>query len=660
MELLIHYNMIRSEIEPFDEENILLITNSERDSGLLSILREADYSIHFAENKESAFHYINKNKPWLIIINANLPWIDGYELCRLIKADELNAHIPIIIICETDEENSKIKVFESRADDYLNKPFIKEEILARVKTHISISRMRFKMKENEAHKMEDKSEREKAEILLKQSEENFRAIFENNSAAIAIIEQDTTISMVNDAYCQMGGYSKEEVIGMSWTEQIPPEDLERLKEYNLKRLTNTGDAPDKYEFTFYKRDGEIRHGILSVSLNQTNKKIITSFIDITERKRAEEALKESEEKFRLLLNSTGEAIYGLNVNGNCTFCNKAALRMLKYENEKDLIGKNMHNLIHHTNCDGSGLPVEECRIYKAFIEGEGTHVDDEILWRSDGIYFPAEYWSYPIYREGIIIGSVVTFVDITDRKQTELKLKQYTEELKELNKTKDRLFSIIAHDLKTPFQGLLGYTKILATEYSSLSEEEKISFITSIEDLSNNAYKLLENLLEWTRLQTGKNTFNPENFNLFLELYPTISIVKQTAGKKEIQLNCDIDNSIFIQADKNMVSTIVRNLVSNSVKFTNPGGTIKLAATKYDNFVEISVEDNGVGINKETLEELFKFDKTITTKGTANEGGTGLGLLLCKELVEKHGGEIRVESEVNKGSRFVLTIPSAH
>jgi PAS domain S-box-containing protein len=266
---------------------------------------------------------------------------------------------------------------------------------------------------------EDITDQKQAEEALRISEEKFRAIFENNSSAIAIIEPDTTISLVNDAYCQMSGYTKQEVIGLSWTKQIPADDLDRLKEYNRRRLINPEDAPDHYEFKFYHKNGEARHALMSVAMIQSNRKIITSFTDITDRKRIEEALHTSQDQIHLLLNSTAEAIYGIDLQGNCTFCNNACLQMLGYDHPDELLGKNMHWKIHSKHADGTPYPLEECRIFKAFQKGENSHVDDEVLWRADGTWFPAEYWSYPQRRDGRVFGSVVTFFNISERKRAE-------------------------------------------------------------------------------------------------------------------------------------------------------------------------------------------------------------------------------------------------
>ncbi|MGE5432813.1 MAG: ATP-binding protein [Syntrophomonadaceae bacterium] len=249
--------------------------------------------------------------------------------------------------------------------------------------------------------------------------------------------------------------------------------------------------------------------------------------------------------------------------------------------------------------------------------------------------------------------------DCTERKRIQEETYKLNLELAELNATKDKFFSLIAHDLKSPFQALIGCSQILSSEYETLSEEEKLSFIGSIEELSRNSYRLLENLLEWSRIQTGQMAINMEEFNLLVELYPTISLLKQTAMNKNISFQYSIDNSIFVKADKNIVSSIIRNLVANSIKFTKPGGSIILLAVKSGASIEFSVADTGIGMQQEILNDLFTVGKCVSRRGTANEDGTGLGLLLCKEMIVKHGGKIWAESQPGKGSTFSFKINSS-
>ena len=255
---------------------------------------------------------------------------------------------------------------------------------------------------------------------------------------------------------------------------------------------------------------------------------------------------------------------------------------------------------------------------------------------------------------GFVSGQIANAIA---RKRDAEAIEKYTTKLKELNQTKDKFFSIIAHDLKSPFQGLLGYSQILKTEYETITEEEKLFFINGIGELSQSAFRLLENLLEWSRMQTGRIAFDPEVFLLNNELTATFFLLSQTASNKDIELQNNIDSDVSVYADKNMLATIIRNLISNSIKFTKQGGRITISSELDNNNVKITVTDTGIGIKQEDLEKLFKLDKNFSTNGTNKEEGTGIGLLLCKEMVEKHGGKIWVESKMGEGSKFIFTIP---
>jgi len=235
-------------------------------------------------------------------------------------------------------------------------------------------------------------------------------------------------------------------------------------------------------------------------------------------------------------------------------------------------------------------------------------------------------------------------------------------QLSELNATKDKLFSIIAHDLKSPFNSMLGFSKILDEEFDKYDTERKKKFISIVNQGLKHTYKLLENLLYWSRSQRGTIDFRPEKINMYLLFKETSELLNQSAENKSIKLINKLPEYIFVDADKDMLSTIIRNLLSNSIKFTPKGGEIKVIAKLIEtnnnrDFVEIKIKDNGIGIPKEIQTKLFDIGENTQTKGTENETGTGLGLILCKEFVEKHGGNIWVESEEGKGSDFKFTLP---
>jgi signal transduction histidine kinase len=231
------------------------------------------------------------------------------------------------------------------------------------------------------------------------------------------------------------------------------------------------------------------------------------------------------------------------------------------------------------------------------------------------------------------------------------------EELKDLNRTKDKLFSIIGHDLGNQFNIIVGFSEFLMSAYKKL-ESVKIEYhLTNIFNASKHANELLDNLLIWSKMQNNSIQFNPQAFNVNLQIIESIDLLEVAISRKNIKIEVPQNMDIMVFADQNMFSTIVRNLIGNAIKFTPEKGTISILILMEVNFCEITVQDSGVGISKENLEKIFQIDSNYSTLGTNGEKGTGLGLILCKEFVEKHHGKIWVESELGKGSAFKFTLP---
>lgn len=247
--------------------------------------------------------------------------------------------------------------------------------------------------------------------------------------------------------------------------------------------------------------------------------------------------------------------------------------------------------------------------------------------------------------------------NIQKRKETERALKESENQLRELNATKDKLFSIIAHDLRSPFNCILGYAEFLLEDVKAYDSPELENSLGIIRSLSENTLVLLDNLLNWAKSQTGQINFNPEKLIISDIVLKIIELKKLPADAKNISLNYSSLAELEVQADKNMLSTILRNLISNAIKFTNVNGKINITASQNNNFIEIIVSDNGIGMNKEIRNNIFSLETNTTSIGTANEKGSGLGLIICKEFVEKHGGKIWVESKEGKGSNFIFTLP---
>jgi len=247
--------------------------------------------------------------------------------------------------------------------------------------------------------------------------------------------------------------------------------------------------------------------------------------------------------------------------------------------------------------------------------------------------------------------------EIDERTIAEIKLRESEKMLKELNATKDKFFSIVAHDLKNPFNTLIGFSNLLLNTGLNLTEEKKTNYLELIYKASKRGYSLLENLLEWSRSQTGRLEIKPQEFVLKQSIKECMNLHYSSAEKKFVSLTEQIDDTTKVFADVNMFTTVMRNLISNAIKFTPENGKIDITAIEKETEVQINVSDTGLGVSKESKEKLFRIDVNHSTPGTNQEQGTGLGLILCKEFIEKNKGKIWVESALGEGSIFSFTLP---
>ncbi len=295
---------------------------------------------------------------------------------------------------------------------------------------------------------------------------------------------------------------------------------------------------------------------------------------------------------------------------------------------------------------------------KQAVEGADRH---EELRKEIRFDIPEPRWfemtRYPL-KEGKnkFLGSMLILHDITHRKRTQMQLQKLAEELTELNAMKDRLYSIIGHDLRSPFNSILGFSQLLSESYDDFSDEERKQFASNISIASRSAFNLLDNLLEWSAAQLGKTAFSPEELNLNLLVNETFLLLKFNAQNKSILLINSVPPALTVFADRNMFMTVIRNLVSNGIKFTKNGGTVEVLGTRLEKTIEVTVVDNGIGMSGQMIDKLFRIDTLLSTPGTENEKGTGLGLILSREFIGKHKGTLNVYSEPGKGSRFVITL----
>ncbi|MGV8964401.1 MAG: ATP-binding protein [Candidatus Saccharimonadaceae bacterium] len=299
------------------------------------------------------------------------------------------------------------------------------------------------------------------------------------------------------------------------------------------------------------------------------------------------------------------------------------------------------------------LPVFNDFLLRVFATNSKQNCEVRLLANGNQFYF--------VFIEGIIFENkqkcLLTTFDITELKQLSAMNKESEIRLFELNAAKDKLFSIIAHDLRTPFNSILGFSELLIENVKDYDTAEAAEFLSIISSSAKNTLALLDNLLNWAKIQTGQIDYKFERLILSTIIQEILDISISNAKIKGISLNYMQSADILVYADENMLKTVLRNLISNAIKFTKPGGNINILTISEQNQVEISISDNGVGMDEEARKKLFNISSNITSVGTSNEKGSGLGLVLCKEFVEKLGGKIWVESKKEKGSDFKFTLP---
>jgi PAS domain S-box-containing protein len=381
--------------------------------------------------------------------------------------------------------------------------------------------------------------------------------------------------------------------------------------------------------------------------------------EVEERRHAEEDLRRSSELVRLLLDSTPEAIYGIDAQGHCTFCNIATLKLLGYPEQGDLLGKNMHELAHHTKANGERYPMEECGIYEAFRTGAETHSDHEAFWRRDGTSFPVECWSRPIAREEKAIGSVVTFVDITARKAAERALQDAKLGAEAANRAKDAFLATMSHEIRTPMNGILGMTELVLD--SELTEEQR-EHLSLARQSGEALLAIVNDILDFSKIEAGKLEIEAIPFDLRKSIGETMKALSIRAHQKGLELICDVQPKVpeEVLGDPGRIRQILLNLVGNAIKFTAQGEiVVRVQEESLEGGVtclHFSVKDTGVGIPAENQQMIFEAFSQADSSTTRKYGGTGLGLAICTSLVRLMGGRIWVESESGQGSTFHFTM----
>jgi two-component system, cell cycle sensor histidine kinase and response regulator CckA len=500
--------------------------------------------------------------------------------------------------------------------------------------------------------VDDVTERRRAEESLRKSEARFHRTFDNMLEGCQIIGFDWRYLYVNRSVTMHGKRTQEELLGRTMMEAYPG--IERTEVFSMLRRCMEERTAHRIQNRFENPDGSV--GWFDLSIQPSPEGIFVLSNDITERVEAEEALRQSEERVLVLLDSTAEAIYGLDLEGRCTFVNAACLRMLGYDRPDELLGRNMHEVVHTSHTDGSRCLIEDCRIYQAAHAGREAHVDGGTLWRRDGTSFPVESWTHPILKDGRLTGAVATFIDVTDRHRMEQQFRQ-AQKMDAIG----RLAGGVAHDFNNLLTVIFGYSDVLlqGLEPGPLHEA-----MQEVRQASERAAALTRQLLAFSR----KQTLVPAVLDIGDILSGMSSMVERLIGE-DIKVRVVVSPNLGrVKADRGQLEQVVMNLAINARDAMPKGGSLifELQNVELDDayaathaevepgpYVLIAISDTGTGMDAETQKRVF--EPFFTTKEAGK--GTGLGLSTVHGIVLQSGGSIGVYSEPGRGTTFKVYLP---
>jgi PAS domain S-box-containing protein len=477
-------------------------------------------------------------------------------------------------------------------------------------------------------------------------------IFKKAPTILFIVSKDGSIIDLNQQATNFVGLDSSNCQTNKFIDFIEDKKNKLAKIFEEANQTN---FPQLLEVKFKAKNHKSFHTMLSINISfndEMNEQIfIISVFDLTHYKMQAELIRESQLRFENIANSAPVMIWITDVSGLFTFVNNIWSEFTNRTTGEEL----GLNWIQDVHLDDANYLIS---VYQKSIEERISFVHQFRFKRKDNVYRWLMMNGIPRFNESdFFLGFIGTCIDITQQKEDEDYIKKINDELENANQNKDKFFSIISHDLRSPLSGIMSLLDIIVSDYDSLEEEERKEILFEAAKTSKSTYTLMENLLDWSRIQTGKISYEPQNISITQILSGIKNLYYQKLKEKSLSLNYDFEPECFAFADNNMTETILRNLVSNAIKFSKESGIILISYDTLDDFIQVKVKDTGVGMDEKQLSKLFKLDQTHSTVGTSGERGTGLGLMLCKELVEKQGGKIWIESVLNSGTSFYFTLP---
>ncbi len=485
-----------------------------------------------------------------------------------------------------------------------------------------------------------------AEATLRESESRYRHLIEGSLGSVFTHSTDGHLLSLNSYGAENLGYAVNQMLGNKLTRFMAPNQQEPFAHY-LQELSESGKAQGTFELL--SRDGAThilayRNRLLETASG--HRYVLCFGVDITEKVRAEERLLRLTQQSNSILDSVGDGILGLDLEGRCTVCNPAAAQMLGYKPDEiasAVLGSDIHATIHHTYQDGRRSPHSECQILNSARDRKTVRVATEAFWRRDGTSFPVEYVACPILEGGTVRGIVVAFTDTTERRR--------------LDQMKDEFVSTVSHELRTPLTSMRASLGLIASGALALRPDKQEQMLNIAIGNTDRLVNLVNDILELERIGSGKAELHYAEIDAPALMRRAAELLAASAAKAGIEFQFDVQ-PVSIWADADRILQTITNLISNALKFTPSGGTITLCARKLNTTeAQLEVRDTGRGIPADKLEHIFGRFQQVDASDARTMGGTGLGLAICRSIIAQHGGRIWAESVFGQGATFRINLP---
>ncbi len=638
-------------IKVMPELKILIVEDSEDDTLLLvNKIKKSKPNVQCKQVQTAMdFKEAVLKEDWDIVLSDYyMPGFNGLEALSILQ--ELKEDIPFIIISGTIGEDQAVHAMKLGAHDYLMKnnlerlvPAIERE-LKDARTRAENKLLRIKQEETEA---------------IRLSEEKFKKLISDMHVGVLLFDFEGKLQLSNTEVLELLDLREEHLSGKcsipaDWSAGF--EDGSIISEFPayLNQISLMGSSTRNMMIEIFRPTKNDHVWLMVDAVPQYSEEgnllhVIWTFVDKTERKKAINALMESEERYRGLVEMSPEAI-AIHQDNKIVFINESGIKQIGAKTGSEIIGKSIFKVVHP---DFIKRLIKNIALVK---KGQATPFMEEKFVRMDGTTIDVDVSAIPSKYMGRDATQVI-IRDISERKRAEEEIKSKNQELETVNQQKDNFFSILAHDLRSPISSLIGITEVLAENIQRIPVEKLQEVFYEIKDSARNLYQLLENLLQWANLQQGLVPLKIEKIGLLNSVNQAIKVHTDLARIKDIKIECNIPENMSVFFDINMLQFVVRNLVSNAIKFTHRRGVVTIEARYANNKdVEIEIRDTGIGMDKKTLDDLFKLNASVNRRGTQDEPSSGLGLILCKEYIETNGGQIRVESKIDVGSSFFIVI----